>query len=87
MFASANAVLAISGACLANSLYMRENALVPGGEFWRSFFKVPPPKRMMARHGFNLVYIYIYIYASPVATRSCLFSTFLAEAKPNFKST
>ena len=64
MFASANAVLAISGACLANSLYMRENALVPGGEFWRSFFKVPPPKRMMARHGFNLVYIYIHICQS-----------------------
>lgn len=62
MFASANAVLAISGACLANSLYMRENALVPGGEFWSSFFKVPPPKKMMARHGFNLVYIYICTY-------------------------
>eukprot|EP00435_Cladocopium_sp_Y103_P031236 s1371_g7.t2 len=28
MFASANAVVAVSGACLANSLYMRENALV-----------------------------------------------------------
>ena len=33
IFASANAVVAISGACLANSLYMPENALVPGREW------------------------------------------------------
>ena len=63
MFASANAVLAISGACLANSLYMRENALVPGLGVLEVFFRtVPPAKKMMARHGFNLVYIYIYTY-------------------------